>query len=78
MSFKASTDYENKELSNNFIKLKDYEEVETKAGWKFVDDLSIGDKVLSDNNYLTVSTISHNENVYTIWFNCLNSEGVDK
>lgn len=72
MMFRASDEYEDIEIDNDAgactITVSSVQEVLTDSGWKFAKDVTIGDKVITDDSgeFVTVEGIDEDGNSYVI------------
>lgn len=72
MMFRASDEYENIKIDDDAgadtISVSSAQEVMTDSGWKFAKDISIGDKLITDDNgeFVTVEGVDKDGNNYVI------------
>ena len=67
MLFKAAIKEHQVELTDNYYRIPETDEIETAGGWKKVKELAIGDIVLGDGTQDTVINIVEVEKAYLLY-----------
>ena len=65
--FKAKEEFNRIEVSEDYYTLPEVSEVETLDGWKYGKDLSVGDKLITDEGIDTVKNIVYKNKEYVIY-----------
>lgn len=71
LMFEASTEYNNRQINDNIIQLKGWEEIETVDGWKFVSKLIIGDIIKTNYTNLKLIDVRQMNSEYILKFNII-------
>ena len=67
MMFKASVEYHNVDIQDNYFVVPYTDDVLTTTGWKKVKELTIGDTICNDEESATIKDIKNENNNYYLY-----------